>query len=71
MTTEEILTRAGATREELGREVRRTWIAWAREQPYPKASWLVPYDDLSPDDQEADCLIGEELFCRGWEARLP
>jgi len=71
MTTAEILARCGVTREELGRVVRQTWIAWAQEQPHPKPGWLLPYDDLSPADQEADMAIGEELFCRGWEARLP
>lgn len=71
VTTEEILTRAGVTREELGRKVREQWITWAQGQPWPKHTWLIPYDDLSPEDQEADMQIGEELFCRGWEARVP
>ena len=72
MTTEEILTRAGVTREELGRKVREQWIAWARSGTVvPKPHWLLPYDSLAPPEQEADNLIGEELFCRGWEARLP
>jgi hypothetical protein len=51
--------------------VRQQRTGWARRQPHPKASWLVPFDQLSPADQEADMAIGEELFCRGWEARLP
>jgi hypothetical protein len=71
MTTAEILIRGGVTREELGRVVRQQRTGWARRQPHPKASWLVPFDQLSPADQEADMAIGEELFCRGWEARLP
>jgi hypothetical protein len=71
MTTAEILRRAGVTREELGRKVRTQWIAWALAQPVQKRHWLLPYDAISPADQEADCQIGEELFCLGWEARLP
>ena len=33
-------------REDLGRLVRETWIAWAREQPDPKPSWLVPFSPM-------------------------
>lgn len=69
--TAEILRRAGVTREELGEIVRREWIAWAQRQPDPKPSWLVPFGGLSRADREADMAIGEELFCRGWEARTP
>jgi len=42
----------------LGRIVRDAWIRWARKQPHPKASWLVPYDKLSEADKEADRQIG-------------
>lgn len=66
--TAEILARAGTTREELGRSVRENWIAWARMQPHPKPSWLVPFGDLSAADQEADMAIGEDLFAAGWRA---
>ena len=68
MTNSAILVLAGVTREELGRRVRARWIEWARIQPHPKRSWLVPYDQLSVHDQEADNQIGEDLFCAGWLA---
>lgn len=71
MTTGEILRRAGVTREELGRKVREQWIAWARQQQSPRETWTIPYDHLHPDIREAACRVGEELFCAGWEARLP
>jgi hypothetical protein len=41
-----------------GRIVREAWVSWARTQPSPKASWLVPYDQLSESDKEADRQIG-------------
>jgi hypothetical protein len=63
-----ILALAGVTREQLGEQVRDRWITWARIQPDPKPSHLVPYDQLSPADQEADMSIGEDLFCAGWLA---
>lgn len=34
---------------------------WAEAQPNPKPSWLVPYDDLSEPDKEADRQIGETI----------
>src|SRR5690606_35656299 len=48
-------------RDALGRVVREAWIAWAREQPSPKPSWLVPYDELSEADREADRRIGDAV----------
>jgi hypothetical protein len=46
-------------REPLGRLVRETWVAWAREQPRPwKASHLTGWDDLGADDREVDMRIG-------------
>lgn len=48
-------------RETAGRFVREAWVRWAHTQPSPKASWLVPYDDLSEADKEADRQIGEAL----------
>lgn len=63
-----ILIRAGVSREDLGRQVRIRWMLWAAEQPHPKWSWLVPYEQLSPADQEVDNQIGEDLFCAGWRA---
>lgn len=46
-------------REDYGRFVREEWVRWAQEQPEPKPSWLVPYDELSEADKEADRRIGE------------
>jgi hypothetical protein len=50
-----------AERDRLGRLVREAWVNWARTQPNPKPSWLVPYDDLSEADKEADRQIGEAI----------
>ena len=50
------------TSEELGEIVRDAWIEWAKNQPKPKASWLVPWDKLSQADKEADMLIGRRLL---------
>lgn len=49
------------TREALGRLVRDVWIAWAKEQPNPKPSWLVEWDGLSEPDREVDRRIGEVI----------
>ncbi len=57
-----------ATREVLGRAVREEWIAWAREQPSPTPSWLVPWEELSEPDREVDRRIGEKLALRGASA---
>jgi hypothetical protein len=51
--------------DELGRQVRDEWVAWAREQPDPKPSWLVPWDDLAERDKDADRRIGRALFNTG------
>lgn len=48
-------------RDQLGRFVREAWVRWARTQPDPKPSWLVPYDQLSETDKEADRQIGEAV----------
>jgi hypothetical protein len=45
----------------LGRVVRDAWVKWAQTQPEPKPSWLVPWDELSEKDREADRCIGEGL----------
>ena len=52
-------------RENLGRIVREVWITWAKEQPNPKPSWLVPYDQLGETDKEVDRRIGERLYAEG------
>ena len=49
-------------RDRLGRRVREIWIVWAREQPNPKASWLVPYDDLTEPEKEVDRRIGAAIW---------
>lgn len=48
-------------RNQLGRFVREAWVRWAQTQPNPKPSWLVPYDELSEPDKEADRQIGETV----------
>ncbi len=53
---------ARPSRELLGRLVREAWVRWARTQQNPKPSWLVPYDELSEPDKEADRHIGESVF---------
>lgn len=55
-------------RDDLGRIVRDEWMAWAREQPNPKPSWLVEWDRLSEPDREVDRRIGERLFAAGRSA---
>lgn len=49
------------SRDVLGRFVREAWVRWAEQQTDPKPSWLVPYDDLSEPDKEADRQIGEAV----------
>lgn len=49
-------------RDQLGRLVREAWVGWAGKQSRPKASWLVPYDELTELDKEADRCIGEHLL---------
>jgi hypothetical protein len=48
-------------RERLGRVVRVAWVAWAREQDNPKASWLEPWEQLSSPMKEVDRRIGEAV----------
>jgi hypothetical protein len=45
-------------RDTLGEVVRKAWVEWAREQPDPKPSWLVPWGGLGEADREADRRIG-------------
>jgi len=56
-------------RERLGRRVRDEWIAWAKEQPNTKASWLVEWESLDEPDKEVDRRIGIALSAEG--ARNP
>jgi hypothetical protein len=58
----DILEEVAKERERLGRLVRELWVSWAEKQPNPKPSWLVPFDDLSEQDKEADRVIGYGLF---------
>lgn len=51
--------RSASDRDLGGRIVREAWMTWARQQPNPKPSWLVPYDDLSEADKEADRQVFE------------
>lgn len=55
-------------RDALGRRVREVWVQWAERQPFPKRSWLVPYDELDEEDKEADRCIGAALFGDGYAA---
>lgn len=59
-----------ALREVLGKIVRAEWIAWAKEQPCPKPSWLVEWDSLGEPDKEVDRRIGERLFREGLRSTL-
>jgi len=66
-----LLAAGGIDREALGREVRAAWVAWALEQPSPKASWLVPWEGLDEPDREVDRRIGERLFAMGAASVAP
>jgi hypothetical protein len=45
-------------REPLGRIVRETWVAWAKEQDDPKPGWLTGWDELDAGQREVDMRIG-------------
>lgn len=49
-------------RDWLGRMVRHAWIEWAKKQDSAKPGWLLPYEELSEPDKEADRQIGEYLI---------
>jgi len=36
-------------------------VRWASSQPNPKASWLVPWEDLPESGREAVMQIGEAV----------
>jgi hypothetical protein len=58
-------------REALGRLVRETWVAWAREQPDPKSNWLTGWDELDSGQREVDMRIGSAVAVRATrDARL-
>ncbi len=47
--------------EFLGQIVRAAWVDWAKTQPNPKPSNLLPWDEISEEDREADRIIGEKV----------
>lgn len=49
-------------RERLGRVLRDAWLAWARRQPCPKPSWLLPWDALPAEHQEVDMCMAEAVL---------
>jgi hypothetical protein len=53
--------RLALTDDDLGTLVREAWVAWAKAQPDPKPSWLVPYHELPEPDRQADRHIGYTL----------
>lgn len=55
-------------REDLGRLVRETWIAWAREQTDPKPSWLTGWDELDDGQREVDRRIGAAVAAQATAA---
>jgi hypothetical protein len=55
-------------RELAGRLVRQVWVEWASEQPDPKPSWLLSWEELDEAQREADMRIGDALFSRGFAA---
>jgi hypothetical protein len=40
-------------------------VEWAREQPNPKPSWLLPWEDIDDGQREVDMRIGAALFAAG------
>lgn len=64
--TEAMLERQEYHRDRLGRRVRDVWLAWARQQPQPKPSWLVEYDELTEAEKEVDRRIGAALWGDGF-----
>lgn len=49
-------------REAVGRYVRFIWLTWARQQPNPKPSWLLEWEDLDDAQREVDTLIGTAFY---------
>ena len=48
-------------REALGKIVRAEWVKCAEEQPNPKPSHLVPWEELDEANKEVDRRIGEAV----------
>jgi len=48
-------------RDMLGREVRDEFMEWAKTQPNPKPSWLLPWEELTEPEREVDRRIGVRL----------
>jgi hypothetical protein len=55
------LQMVASNREEGGELVRLAWIRWAKQQPQPKASWLVSWENLPEPDREADRQIWDAV----------
>lgn len=53
---------SAAPRDDLGRTLREVWVAWAREQPDAKPSWLVPWEQLDEAHKEVDRRMAEALY---------
>ncbi len=54
---------APAWRVELWAEqIRVAWVDWARTQPNPKPSWLVPWAELDAQSKDADRAIARRLL---------
>ena len=54
-------------RERHGRRIREVWVAWAKEQPSPKESWLVPWEALDEGQREVDMRMGTALWGDGFQ----
>lgn len=59
------LPKQGPNRDDLGELVRQVWVKWAKEQPNPKPSHLLPYDQLPEEHKEVDRRIGVALYLMG------
>lgn len=40
--------------ERVAEQIRVAWCEWARTQPNPKPSWLVPWAELDEQSRDAD-----------------
>ena len=49
-------------REALGMRVRQIWLAWAKQQPQTKPSWLKPWEELPECYREVDRRIGAAIW---------